>query len=267
MKKQSRHEKPITVDANGKSIKNPNQITINQHIIPKKHILGWSNDGKQVTVNDLASGEIKRLAASNPYFCVMRSWDQWTENNMLRVNEENYQAQIRLMMDKQPFTHPEHITAYYAMLCVRTWVANKERPDYPCEMTELSYECSKEELEQNEIEMLDSNVHIISSTLDNSSQHMARQVVKLSMNSAFIQFCEALKGIKWNIFRSKSKFYHLSDAFYNNYTRKLHILPVFPDCVLIADTTYKSFIKNGLLDVEYINELLVKEANKFYITA
>lgn len=267
MKKISRHEKALAIKGkSGKTIRNPNEIVVNQHIIPRIHILEWSTDGKLVTVCDISSGEEKPLAASNPYFCVMRLWDQWTEVNMLGPNERNYQEQLYLLKKKKPFTHHEHILAYYIMLCVRTWVANKKRPDYPSTMTNLSYVPTKSELEENELEMVKTGVHVVKGTSDESSQYMARQVVKMSMSQAYIQWCLVLKGQQWNIFHSKVKSFVLPDSLYENFQLNLHILPVCPNYVLIAKTTYQHLVENNCLEVDFINKSLIENAIKFYVS-
>lgn len=265
MNKLSRHEKALIIkDKNGKSVRNPNEITIHQHVIPRKHILKWSIDDKMVKVYESSSGDEKRLAASSPFFCVMRLWDQWTEVEMLGTNEDNYQKQIRLFWEKQPFTHHEHIMAYYVMLCVRTWVANKERPDYSSIITNLSYEPTKAELEDNELDMT-GGVHFVMSNSNGKSQHMARQVVKEAMSQAFIKWCLVLNGQKWKVFYSKEQQFILPDSLHNNFSNNLHILPICPNYVLILDLTYNRLIENDCLDVESINKLLIDDCKKYYI--
>jgi len=257
MKKMSRHEKPLA--------QNPNEISVNQHIIPKKHILEWSTNGKLVTVCDISVGEKKRLAASAPYFCAMRLWDQGTEVKMLGANERNYQEQFQLLKEKQPFTNQEHILEYYVMLCVRTLVADKERPDYPSTMTNLSYEPTKSELEKNELDVQNGGRFIMSNS-NESSQHMARQVVADFMREAFIKWYQDLKKEQWKVFHSKEKSFILPDSLYKNFQRNLHILPVCPNYVLITETTYKHLMKNNCLDVDFINKSLFENAIKFYVS-
>lgn len=95
MTRLSRHERPLSKTEDHGN--NPNKITVNQHVIPKKHILEWSTNGVSVEIYDIENKKFKKLLATSPYFCVMRLWDQWTESNMLKTNEDNYQSQIELM--------------------------------------------------------------------------------------------------------------------------------------------------------------------------
>ena len=266
MSRQSRHEKPlIEQNVNGKRIKNPNKIIINQHVIPNKHLLEWSKDGKMISVYDINSNESKTLPSSSPYFCVMRLWDQWTETKMLKTNEDNYQVQISLMKQGLPFTHIEHIMEYYVLLCVRIWVANKERPNYPSIFTSISQEHNKSELEENELEM-EGTCHIIKGTTDDNSQHIARQIVKMAMNKAFIQWCEAIKDQNWLIYQSDEESFILSDALYNNYLKGIHLFPVNPKKVLITESTYKFLEDTNSLSVKSINNIMKANAVNYYVS-
>lgn len=263
MARLTRHEKPLSKTEGHEN--NPNKITINQHVIPNKHILKWSTDGKMVEVYDIEGKEFKKLSAASPYFCVMRLWDQWTESEMLKSNEDNYQSQIELMRKGLRFTNPEYVMAYYVLLCVRIWVANKERPHYPSVFSSISHEYKKSELEDNELEM-EGPVHIVNSTIDPDSQHMARQVVKMAMNEVFIQWCENIKGQAWKVYQSDDEHFILSDALYANYLNGFHVLPVSPKQVLIAESTYESLDQRGSLSVQFINKTMERNAINYYIT-
>lgn len=257
-----RHEKPLPKSEEHGS--NPNKIIVNQHVIPNKHLLEWSTDGKMVEVYDLGSNEWKTLPTKSPYFCVMRLWDQWTESVMLKSNEDNYQGQIEIMRSEGDFTNPDYVMAYYVLLCVRVWVANKERPHYPSKFSSMSYECNQSELEDNELEM-EGPVHVVKGTIDPDSQHMARQVVKMVMNQAFSQWCEKMKSLKWNLYQSDDVDFILSDALYNNFLQGFHVLPISPKQVLIAEPVYDELVKKESLSAKFINSMMKENAVNYYI--
>ena len=264
MARPPRHEKPLL--KNNEHGSNPNKITVNQHVIPNKHLLEWSSDGKMVEIFDIESVTSKKLPAKSSYFCVMRLWDQWTESKMLKTNEDNYQKQIGLMKNGEDFTNPDHVMAYYVMLCVRVWVANKERPHYASTFSSMSYEYDQSELEDNELEM-DGPVHTIKSTMDPNSQHTARQVVKMAINDAFVQWCEIIKNQKWQLYQSDNESFILADAFYANFLDEFHVLPVNPKQVLIAESTYENLVNNSCLSVQYINDVMKRNASKYYVVS
>lgn len=256
-----RHEKPLQTNEHGK---NPNKITINQHVIPNKHLLEWSSDGKMVEVFDIESKKSKYLPAKSSYFCVMRLWDQWTESKMLKINEDNYQSQIELMKNGGDFTNLNYVIEYYVLLCVRVRVANKERPHYPSVFSSISHECNQSELEDNELEM-DGTVHIIDVTIDSNSQHMAREVVKIVMNQTFVQWYKNIEGQKWHLYQSDNDSFILSDAFCTNFLDGFHVLPLNPKQVLIADSTYKALVNDSCLSAQYINDVMKRNAINYYV--
>lgn len=265
MTKLSRHEQPVVLkDNEGKKISNPNRITVDQHVIPQKHILEWSTDGKMVDVCNVSNGKVKSLAASSSFFCVRRLWDQWVELKMLGSNEKNYQEQLCLFKKQQPFSKQEHILEYYIMLCVRAWVANKERPDYPWIMSELSYEPSQGELEDNELAM-DGKCHFVEVSSRESSQQLARQVVKMAMLRTFDQWYAVLKGQQWITFHSKDEQFILPDALHESFLNKLYVMPICPNYVLITDATYKYLIENDYLSVSFINKILIESSINYYV--
>lgn len=264
MNKKHRHEKPLVKKApNGGNINNPNKITVNQHVIPAKHLLEWSKDGKSVTITEGCTGKKTNRLVSDARFCVMRLWDQWTESVTLKSNEDNYQKQIDLIKRGKEFSEIGHVTEYYILLCVRIWVANNERPNYPSMMTNLSLESTKAELEENELEM--SCVHFVKPTADNQSQDMARQVVKFAMDSAFIQLCAQFKSSNWMVFDSTQEDFVFSDALYKNFKKGVHILPISPKRVLMTESTYRDLTLKHFLSDSYINNLMKENAVHYIV--
>lgn len=261
MRQSIRHEKPLSkTDKHGN---NPNKITCNQHVIPCKHLLEWSIDGKMVNVFDIKKQEFRTLPARSSYFCVMRLWDQSTESTMLRTNEDNYQNQIKLMRNGDDF-NLSFLVEYYTMLCVRVDVAHKERPHSPSMSHSLSHEYSKSELEENELEMKGS-VHLIKGTTEPTSQHADRQAIKILMSCNFIKWCQNMRGYKWKIYQSDSDDLILSDAFDLNFHEEFHVLPINPRVALIAAPTYEDLEKRGKLSVQFINSIMRKNAVNYYI--
>lgn len=155
--------------------------------------------------------------------------------------------------------------AYYVLLCVRLWAANKERPHYPTVFSTISHENNKSELEDNELEMK-GFFHFVKSTIGPDSQSMSRQIVKQAISSAFIQLCEHIKGQEWKLYKSDNELFILSDALYANFSNEIHILPVSPKEVFIAQSTYEYLERESLLSVKSINSIMLKNAINYYIT-
>jgi hypothetical protein len=109
------------------------------------------------------------------------------------------------------------------------------------------------------------SVHFGISNSDESSQHIARQVVKNAINMAFVQYCNVLEGQAWVSFHSQEELFILPDSFSENFREDRHILPINPNFVLIAESTYKHLDENNLLQAGLINSGFKKYSKKYYV--
>lgn len=105
-KNHSRAEAPLIVkDENGRAISNPNQITVNQHVLPQAHLAEWANGRKLINVFDKQKQRWMTPDLKNA-FTVERLWDQWTETTLLGTNESNYQIQVDLVKQGRGIEKP-----------------------------------------------------------------------------------------------------------------------------------------------------------------
>lgn len=261
-----KYEKPISVTSDtGKKQNNPNQLSINQHIVPQKHLMKWSKNGKVIQIFDKKNKNFKTLPPKANLFGEMRLWDQWTEAKLIKTNEDNFNSYIDQIPDLAQSEFSQECLEYYVMLVARTHIASMGRPpNTPSLLTNLNYEPSKDELEQNELDMLDDDIPIIYASSDRASQHLDRQVVKLVLQSSFSFWMRELEGISWTLLESKSGIFSLSDSFYNNARKGIHILPINPNFVWV-DSNYMSKIYYELSTINHnINNIIQKGAVKYY---
>lgn len=159
-KDHSPHETPSeTRDDNGKRLKNPNQLTVNQHVIPQKHLAEWLGSEKVITVIDKLTGE-PLLRAPKDAFVVARLWDQPAEQGMIKSTEDKYQEQIGLFRSQGEIGRQIIITEYFVMLAARAHCVAKERPDYGSIMELPSSMPSQIELEEDEVDQVHDTVRL-----------------------------------------------------------------------------------------------------------
>lgn len=265
-KKADKYEKPISITTDsGKKQSNPNQLSINQHIVPQKHLMKWSKNGKVIRIFDKKSKDFKTLPPKANLFGEMRLWDQWTEAELLKTNEDNFNNYIDQIQDLAQSEFSRECQEYYAMLVARTQISSMGRPsNTPSLLTNLNYELSKDELEQSELDMLDGGIPIIYANSDRTSQHLDRQVVKLALQSLFFSWMRELEGMSWTLLESKNGNFSLSDSFYNNALKGVHILPVNPNFVWVG-TNYMNKIYYEKSTINHnINNIIQEGAVKYY---
>jgi hypothetical protein len=85
-RKRTRFEKPRA--------RNPNQLTINQHVFPLKSIERFTDRTGRVSVRAVRRGSIIRAKPNNPMLCARRAWDEGTETGYMKRIEDAFQKSI-----------------------------------------------------------------------------------------------------------------------------------------------------------------------------
>jgi hypothetical protein len=104
--------------------RNPNRLTVNQHVFPFKSIERFTGRGKRVEVFDLHRNEIFRARSGNPVFIAMRAWDQRAESGYMKRIEDAFQNFIGPILEGRALADsPEAKTAmdrFYALWYMRS---------------------------------------------------------------------------------------------------------------------------------------------------
>lgn len=103
---------------------NKHHFTINQHVIPKKHIEQFYNDKGLVEVFNIKQKKFFSAKANNPCFCVKRKWDQRTESCLMKKIEDAFQEEI---VKNKSFDERGHkvISQYFFLLVARKNLGNE----------------------------------------------------------------------------------------------------------------------------------------------
>ena len=258
------HEKPIEkLSEDGKRIKNPNEITVNQHVIPQAHLKQWLGGEDLLTVIDKSSGErLKRSPKSS--FVVSRLWDQPTEQGMIKMNEDNYQQQLTLLAKTGSIARSPWITEYFVMLATRAYFAAKERPLYDSIMVPPSWAPSQAELEDDEVEQVHDTVRIFRGA--GNPHATARTVVSMALTQFFIRARELLKDTVWVPFKTTGEKFILPDSNVALYEKRFLALPVSPELVLLDEKLLAQLQEAGQLTPEYLNKRFLESSVRYYVS-
>jgi hypothetical protein len=74
--------------------RNPNRLTLDQHVFPNKSIERFAGADGRVAVQWLDRKKIIRLKPTNPLFCADRSWDQKEETGFTKKIEDAFQEAV-----------------------------------------------------------------------------------------------------------------------------------------------------------------------------
>lgn len=81
--------------------KNPNRLTVNQHIYPRRSIARFAGDDKRVDVHDVVRCQIRRAKPQDCIFCARRAWDQRAETGYMKDIENRFQSLAEIIISEQ----------------------------------------------------------------------------------------------------------------------------------------------------------------------
>lgn len=263
-KNHSKHEKPIVqVDAQGNREKNPNRITVNQHVIPEKHLEHWADAKGLISIFN-THAKVESPMRPRDAFVVERLWDQAGEHRLLYSNEVNYHKQVDRITAGKPISEHQHLSAYFTMLTARTIVAHEARPDCTPNLERLNYTLTQAQLEEMEVENAGSHVHMLGAG-DTNSQHLSRVMVSMKLQGIFQRLMRAYEMIEWKTFELVEGRFVLPDSSQNLVIWKRPMLPITPKILIIGSDLKSRLEAKGWLNERGINTLLKASVKRDYV--
>src|SRR6516165_2453987 len=74
--------------------RNPNRLTVDQHVFPSTSIERFADEKGYVSLHDLRRERIIRVKPRNAIFCASRAWDERTETGFMKRIEDEFQQII-----------------------------------------------------------------------------------------------------------------------------------------------------------------------------
>lgn len=263
-KNHTKHEAPHeTTDEHGKKIRNPNKITVDQHVTPRKHLAEWAGSSGRISIIDIETGESIQPRPDDA-FVVSRLWDQPMEAGTVKSTEDKFQEEIARLRASNKISHHQLITEYFVMLGARACCAAMPRPDYKSTMHSPNLTPTKEELELDELAQVNDSVRFIRGF---NGQSTSRLVVSMTMNSIFLRYRTDLKDRQWIPFESLGEKFILPDSLWFLLQHDFLLLPVSPDLILIESRIYEQLSDRGLLNAEALNTFLKQSVRQHFVEA
>ncbi|WP_122390344.1 hypothetical protein [Pseudomonas savastanoi] len=256
------HEKPIEiVDEHGKKTKNPNRITVNQHVVSQKHQEQWAGTNKLLSVVNKLTGE-RLVRAPKDAFVVTRLWDQPGEA-MVKSTEDWYQTQLGILKTEGAISRHSLITEYFVMMAARAWCAEKERPLYDSIMEPPINVPSQAELETDELEQVNESVRVVRGFGD--SHAMARFVVSQGLNMFFMRGRERHKATVWVPLKNSDASFVLPDSVLGLLNGNILAFPVSPSLALVDERLLDFFAGYEKLWPDLFNTLFKQLSRRYYV--
>lgn len=262
-KNHTEHEPPLEItDEHGRKIKNPNQITVNQHVTARKHLAEWSGSDGRISIVDIETGKTIQ-ARPDDAFVVSRLWDQPMEAGTVKSTEDKYQEEIARLRASNKISNHNLITEYFVMMGARAYCAAKPRPDPEPTMHSPTFTPTKEELELDELEQVNDSVRFIRGF---SEQSTSRLVVSLAMTTIYLRYTTRLKDCQWVAFATLGEKFILPDSLWFLLEQNFLLLPVSPDLILIESRIHDELSDSGMLNAESLNIFLKQSVRQHYVS-
>ncbi|MGK3127298.1 hypothetical protein ACCY16_24620 [Candidatus Pantoea formicae] len=242
MKHTDSHEEPIVRTLpDGKKIKNPNQITIVQHVIQMKHLLEFANPKGLVSVHQ--NDKTLCIPPKNKFFAAMRLWGQYEESCIMKPIEDSFQRELAFIKSFGEISNHHVISQYYLLWLARSIALDKGRPNYKSIMVpDVTF--SKEELEKNELENVERGMQYIIPGGDDSN-YANRITVGLFIHSFIIQnFERHFRNKKWEVVKYNKPELHLPDQLTFHFLKGNFFFPATPSILLIENKLKDDMINN-----------------------
>lgn len=104
--------------------RNPNSLTVNQHVFPSKSIGRFADQSGRVSVHDLRRDKVFRTRPGNSIFYADRAWDQRAESGYMKRIEDDFQRLVAPIVDGKVQTIPTEakaaIDGFFALWYMRS---------------------------------------------------------------------------------------------------------------------------------------------------
>ncbi|MBI2770511.1 MAG: hypothetical protein HYX47_12870 [Burkholderiales bacterium] len=194
-----KHEQPLKG--------NPNQITVNQHVLPRSAIARFAKGAGLVEVQRLAGSAPFKLKPDDELFCARRAWDQGSETFRTHETEQAYAG----LADKIVAGHvnglspamDEIVSAFYSL-----WRHRQAARLQPISDARLNLEEAERTLDKHAEEVIESKggLFIRGDTVP------SRFMTGLTMMRAIDWHVSTLRGSHWGIVRSEYAHFLVPDG-------------------------------------------------------
>lgn len=89
----------VSVKTEKTQARNPNQLTIKQHVFPCRSIQRFADERGRVSVHEVGGNKVRQLKPDNPFFCAPRAWDQTSETGFMKDIEDGFQQIVSEIAD------------------------------------------------------------------------------------------------------------------------------------------------------------------------
>ncbi|WP_445769328.1 hypothetical protein [Rheinheimera sp.] len=231
---------------------NPHQITVNQHIVPKKSIERFTSSGL-VELQDLKRGITRKAAPNDEVFLCKRVWDDSTETMFMKSVEDEYQNVVEKLINGQSVsekTKDKAVTQLFSLWYAKSLTINASKSNFLSGSVIKGDYYTKDM--QEKIEAMGM------AYVDEDGTIPMRLVTGVAIQIKYLELVKIYSGIRWGLVHSKETEFIVPDCFVN-----FAVIPVTPNFAFIGNSLNGDISK---LDASIINSAARGNAYSFVLS-
>ena len=219
--------------------KNPNGLTLKQHVFPLRSIKRFVDQSGRVSVSDKLRGQVRPRAPDDILFCARRAWDQRAEAGYMKQIEDRFQMTVQAIIDGQAATIlPEQkpsIDSLFALCYMRA-----RYRDLDAQEIQLSGIMGSE-LSKAQEENLEKNGYLFTRT---GGKIPARQLNGLQLQLRINGYAAELAALtRWGVIRAQAGEFIVPDV-------PVHtVIPLSPTFALISPAPDGVIVEQNLAEI------------------
>ncbi len=107
--------------------RNPNSLTVNQHVFPSKSIKRFADQNGRVSVHKLHRAMVIRVKPDNAIFCACRAWDERAETGYMKRIEDDFQKSVGPIVEGMVQTLASELKATIDRMCALWYMRSRHR--------------------------------------------------------------------------------------------------------------------------------------------
>ncbi len=232
--------------------KNPNRLTVRQHVYPQRSIARFTGNDGRVAVHDIARRQVRRARPCDSIFCARRAWDQRTEAGYMKGIEDRFQVLAEALSGGQSTISSaedkQAVERFFALWYMRS--RHQDLEDQEIKLNGIEGDNLTKEQEEN----LEANGYLFART---GGIVPARQLNGLWLQSQIDGYARDLSRVnRWGVIQAQSGEFIITDT-------PMHmIIPLTPKLALVGESQDGMILADNLAQV---NRLIVAASRRYFL--
>jgi len=232
--------------------KNPNRLTVYQHVYPQRSIARFAGQDGRVALHDLSRRQVRRAKPRDSIFCARRAWDQRAEAGYMKDIEDRFQVLAEALIGGQRTISSaedrEAVERFFALWYMRA--RHHQLEDQEIKLNGIKGDSLTKEQEEN----LEAKGYLFARP---DGFVPARQLNGLWLQNQIDDYARHLSSVaRWGVIQPQSGEFIITD------TPSHMVIPITPGLALVGNAPDGVILADNLAQ---INQLTVAGSQRYFL--